>query len=68
MLVAKGVAFKVAHETVGKLVNYALSKNKQIKDMGEKELKLFSPYFTKVEVLKRFDPDSSAAHKKSIVR
>ncbi len=68
LLVAKGVAFKVAHGIVGKLVNYVLLKNKQIKDMSEKELKAFSPYFTKAEVLKRFDAKSSAALKKSIVR
>ncbi|HQP92015.1 MAG TPA: argininosuccinate lyase, partial [Candidatus Omnitrophota bacterium] len=68
ILVLKGVPFKAAHEIVGKLVSYSLSKNKDIKDMSENELKNFSAYFKKAEVLKRFDPAASAGLKKSIIR
>lgn len=67
-LVSKGVAFRLAHEAVGKLVRTALSKDRGIKEMSEAELKAFSPYFSKKEVLKRLDPKFSVALKKSIER
>lgn len=68
LLVSKGVAFKKAHEAVGKLVSYSLSSGKQVQDMKDAELKAFSPFFQKSEVVKRFDPKVSVSLKKSIRR
>ncbi len=67
-LVLKGVAFRKAHEIVGKLVQHSLSKNIKIKDMSEAELKQFSEMFNKSDVLKRLDPVFSVNLKKSIRR
>jgi argininosuccinate lyase len=68
LLVSKGVPFGEAHEAIGKLVRYALTKNKLIRDMSELELKQFSAYFSRAEVLKRLDPGFSVSLKKSIRR
>lgn len=68
LLVSRGVAFKKAHEAVGRLVNYSLSSGKQIQDMTDAELKAFSPFFQKSEVVKIFDPGVSVRLKKSIRR
>ncbi len=68
LLVANGIAFGNAHETVGKLVRYSLSKNKPIREMSEAELKKFSPHFSKSEINKRLNPKFSVELKKSIAR
>ncbi|MGD1120349.1 MAG: argininosuccinate lyase, partial [Dehalococcoidales bacterium] len=44
-LVKKGVAFRAAHEAVGKLVNYAVAKGKTLAELDIKEYKKFSPQF-----------------------
>lgn len=67
-LVAKGVPFAAAHKQIGELVQFSLSRNKKIKEMSEPELKQFSPYFSKKEVLKRMDPVFSVSSKRSIDR
>jgi len=67
-LVFKGVSFKEAHESVGKLIRFSLSMNKKIKSMSDDELKQFSPHFNKTDVLKRFDPVFSVNSKKSVLR
>lgn len=67
-LVSKGAPFKVAHESVGKLIRFSLSMNKKIKDMSDGELKQFSTHFDKKEVLKRLDPVFSVSSKKSVKR
>jgi len=67
-LVLKGIAFRKAHEIVGKLIQYSLSENKKIKDMKEGELKQFSELFNKSDVLKRLNPVFSVNLKKSIRR
>jgi len=41
-LVRKGVAFRDAHEVVGKAVHYGVTENKDLADMPLKELKKFS--------------------------
>ena len=65
-LVSCGVAFSEAHEIIGKLVGYSLSKDKEIKEMSQEELNLFSKKLNKKEVLKRLDPVFCASLKKSI--
>jgi len=44
-LVKKGVAFRTAHEIVGKLVSYAAAKGKTIAELDMKEFKKFSTLF-----------------------
>jgi argininosuccinate lyase len=46
-LVKKGESFRTAHEIVGKLVKYAISKDKTIAALDIKEYKKFSPRFGK---------------------
>ena len=41
-LAGKGVAFREAHNIAGKVVKYALSKNKEIHELSIDELKSFS--------------------------
>ncbi|HLD69380.1 MAG TPA: argininosuccinate lyase, partial [Candidatus Omnitrophota bacterium] len=68
-LVAKGVPFKTAHNTIGELVNYSLSNNIQIKDIPEDVLKeKFCEKIVKKEFNKLFDPKVSVDSKKSINR
>jgi argininosuccinate lyase len=64
-LVKKGIAFKQAHAIIGNLVRFSLN-NKKIKDMGEEELKKFSPYINKQVIRKIFDPVYSVKSKKSV--
>ena len=51
-LVGKKLSFKEAHKIVGKLIIYALEKNKKIRDMKDAELKKFSPNLS-LAVVKR---------------
>jgi argininosuccinate lyase len=44
-LVKRGEAFRTAHEIVGKLVSYALAKNKAFTELNIKEYQKFSPRF-----------------------
>jgi argininosuccinate lyase len=44
-LVKKGEAFRTAHEVVGKLVNYAVTRGKSLDELDIKEYKKFSPLF-----------------------
>lgn len=61
-LVHKGVPFREAHRTVGKLVNYLLKKGKRMEDLTLEELKSFSPLFDE-EALKLLSPEGSADRK-----
>ena len=45
ILVTQGVPFRKTHEIVGELVQYALSKNKRLQDLGDKEFQKFSNAF-----------------------
>jgi argininosuccinate lyase len=45
-LVRKGLPFRQAHDIVGKLVRYAVSKNKGFQEMSLDEYRGFSPLFT----------------------
>ena len=44
-LVKKGLPFRQAHSIVGKLVHYAVSKNKGFQELGLDEYRSFSPLF-----------------------
>jgi len=46
-LVKKGKAFRTAHETVAKLVSYAIAKNKPLSELSLAEYKKLSPLFEK---------------------
>jgi len=65
-LVSKGVAFKTAHEIVGKLIRCAEDTNIKIKDIEDSALKVFSTYLNKQVIKKVFDPAFAAASKRSI--
>lgn len=67
-LVDKGVTFKEAHTSVGKLVKYSIDNSIEIKDMPEDKIKQFSNKFIKKEIVKLFDPKVSVESKKSIKR
>tara|TARA_Y100001968_G_C18776156_1_gene444483 strand:- start:164 stop:508 length:345 start_codon:yes stop_codon:yes gene_type:complete len=41
-LVSKGVSFRESHEQTGKIVMYAVEKNKQLQELDLKEIKRFS--------------------------
>ncbi|MGF2614800.1 argininosuccinate lyase [Rossellomorea vietnamensis] len=45
-LVTKGVAFRDAHEIIGKIVLYALNENKFLLNLNMEEFKQFSPLFS----------------------
>lgn len=45
-LVIKGVAFRDAHEIIGKIVLYALTQNKFLLNLSMEEFKQFSPLFS----------------------
>ena len=44
-LVKKGLPFRQAHSFVGKLVQYAISKNKGFQELSVSEYRSFSPLF-----------------------
>ena len=67
-LVDKGMAFKTAHTTVGKLMKYVIDNNIEVKTMTQHELNIFSGKFVKSEVTKLFNPVVSVRSKKSIKR
>ncbi|MBM4451519.1 MAG: argininosuccinate lyase [Chloroflexi bacterium] len=46
-LAKKGLPFRQAHETVSKLVQYAISKGKRLQELTLKEYQRFSPLFDK---------------------
>ena len=65
-LVSRGVAFGRAHHIIGRLVKYAIEKEKSIKDLTDTELKKFSPNLGRAGVLKCLSAAASVASKKSI--
>jgi argininosuccinate lyase len=67
-LVEKGVAFKDAHNIVGKLVKYSADSSVDIKSMTDRELKKFSDKLVSGEVIKLLNPRVSVESKKSIKR
>jgi argininosuccinate lyase len=66
-LVSKGVAFKKAHEIIGKLVRYAEDKGVKLGDMVDAILKDFSPHLKQKEIKKIFTPGFAVGAKRSVV-
>lgn len=64
----KGVAFREAHDIIGKLVKYCLDNKKKIKDIPESKLKEFSDKLNKDEVIKMMDPLTSVNSRISVKR
>lgn len=67
-LVFKGVSFREAHDTVGKLVRYAQDKGKKIKEMDDKTLKKYHGELNQKVVKKIMSPEHAISSKKSIAR
>ena len=67
-LVNKGVPFKTAHTTVGKLVKYTIDNSIGIKTMTQHELNAFSDKLVKKDIVKLFNPVVSVKSKRSIER
>jgi len=55
-LVGKGVTFRQAHETVGKIVLYAMDKKKELDQLGLDEMKAFAKQIDK-DVFEWLDPE-----------
>jgi argininosuccinate lyase len=64
-LVRRGTVFAEAHETVGRVVRYALESGKPIRDLPLKEWKKFSSKFDPT-VYDLFDPQVSVRAKRTI--
>jgi argininosuccinate lyase len=67
-LVKKGVAFREAHDIIGKLVKYCLDNKKKIKDIPESKLKEFSDKLKKNEIIKIMNPLVSVNSRISVKR
>lgn len=63
-LIEKGVSYREAHDTVGKMIKECLDKGRNISDLDEKELKKYSPKF-ELDVKKRLNAKASVNLKKS---
>lgn len=63
-LVERGVAFREAHEAVGRLVGKAAEEKRQLGDLSLKEFRRFSPKFDE-GVYRLFDPWVSVNRKKT---
>ena len=68
LVIKKGIAFKTAHNIVGKLVRNALQRPGGIQGMPEKDLKKYCDKFVKKEIEGLFDPKVSVESKRSIKR
>lgn len=64
-LVKSNVPFRKAHEAVGKLVSYCLSKNKSLKNLEISELKKISASF-KPSILNILNANISVANKRTV--
>ncbi|MDD5347384.1 MAG: argininosuccinate lyase, partial [Candidatus Omnitrophica bacterium] len=65
-LVAKGVAFKQAHEIIGKLIRYSEEHEVKLKDMVDEILREFSPHLKQKEIKKIFSPEFAVQSKRSV--
>lgn len=63
-LVTKGVAFRDAHEIIGKIVLYAINKKKFLLDLSMEEYKQFSNHFED-EIFKVLAPEHVVGARKS---
>ncbi len=64
-LVQKNIPFRTAHDTVGKIVMLALSNNKEIDEIGLKELQRFSS-FIEADVYQALSLEQTLASKNQI--
>ena len=67
-LVRNKVPFKEAHQLIGRLVQYKLEKNIEIRSLNARTLKTFHPLLTPAVVKKIIDPEYSVKSKKSVKR
>lgn len=63
-LILKGVAFRDAHEIIGKLVQHSLTVERPLKDLSFKEFLRFSPLFKK-DIYEIFHPGKSLLRKQT---
>jgi argininosuccinate lyase len=64
-LVKKGVSYREAHDTVGRMVRECLDEGKKLSGLSLSELKAFSKYFD-TDVKKLFNPQMSVKIKSSL--
>jgi argininosuccinate lyase len=67
-LVFKGIAFKDAHEIVGKLIRYSQDNNIAIKQMPDKTLKKFCAKLNSKDIAKVMHEEHAISSKKSVKR
>ncbi|MCD6093543.1 MAG: argininosuccinate lyase [Candidatus Omnitrophica bacterium] len=67
-LIKKGIAFKQAHDIIGKLIKFSLDSSRKIKEMSNIELKRFSDRLKQEEIVKLLDPETSVKSRESVVR
>ncbi len=65
-LVNKGVTFKFAHDTIGRLIRYSQDRNIKIKEMNNADLAEFHKKLTNKEIRKVMTPEYAVASKKSL--
>ncbi|MEP7039182.1 MAG: argininosuccinate lyase [Acidobacteriota bacterium] len=64
-LVQKNIPFRIAHDTVGKIVVYAISQNKELNDLSLSEMKGFSE-FVEEDVFEALSLEQTLASKNQI--
>ena len=64
-LVQKNIPFRVAHDTVGKIVMYAISQNKELNDLSLSEMNGFSE-FIEEDVFEALSLEQTLASKNQI--
>ena len=67
-LVQSKVPFKEAHTIIGKLIQYKLKNNIELRSLEDSELKKFHPLLTSRVLKKLIDPKTSVESKKSVRR
>ncbi len=65
-LVGKGMAFKTAHEVIGKLIRYSEEKKIKLTDIVDEILRDFSPHLKEKEIKKIFNPEFAVKTKRSV--
>ena len=67
-LVQNKVPFKEAHAIIGRLIQYKLKNNIELRSLGDPELKKLHPLLTSRVLKKLIDPKTSVESKKSVRR
>jgi argininosuccinate lyase len=67
-LVRNKVPFKEAHMIIGKLIQYKLKNNVELRSLDDAALKTFHPLLTSKIITKLIDPKTSVESKKSVRR